>query len=170
VFHRQCRISNVRLHKLCIKTTQENFFPESGQSLDSASFDSLNAHDSDSISVGEKRLKRYLTYELLRWLVEMPSRDVHHYRMMNAPRSTVYHYNDTNHYNDTRSRDRVSLQWYTVTWRSVNKINENVALVRHFQPRVHHISMSHSLPCIICILSMTDWKINNKATLGTSYC
>ena len=28
------------------------------------------------------------------------------------------------------------------------------ALVRHFQPRVHHISMTHSLPCITCIVSM----------------
>ena len=28
-------------------------------------------------------------YELLRWLVEMPSRDVDHYRMINASRSTV---------------------------------------------------------------------------------
>ena len=26
--------------------------------------------------------------------------------------------------------------------------------MRHFQPRVHHISMSHSLPCIVCILSV----------------
>ena len=39
-------------------------------------------------------------YELLRWLVEMPSRDFHHYRMINASRSTVYHL----------------IKWYTVTW------------------------------------------------------
>jgi len=38
-------------------------------------------------------------YELLRRMVEMPSRDVDHYRMINASRSIVYHYNDT------RSRD-----------------------------------------------------------------
>jgi len=31
------------------------------------------------------------------------------------------------------------------------ELNES-ALVRHFQPRVHHIWMSDSLPCIICIL------------------
>jgi len=42
---------------------------------------------------------RMTNYELFRWLVEMPSRDVDHYRMINASRSTVYHYNDT------RSRD-----------------------------------------------------------------
>ena len=45
---------------------------------------------------------RMTNYELLRWFVEMPSRDVYRYRMINASRSTVYHYNDT------RSRDRVS--------------------------------------------------------------
>jgi len=53
---------------------------------------------------------RMTNYELLRWLVETRSRDVGHYRMINASRSTVCHYNDK------RSR--------------------------HFQPRVHHISMS----------------------------
>jgi len=37
---------------------------------------------------------RMTNYKLLRWLVEMPSRDVVHYRMINASRSTV-----------TRSRD-----------------------------------------------------------------
>ena len=36
-----------------------------------------------------------------------------------------------------------------IWWPSV----ENVALLRHFQPGVHHISMSDSLPCIICIMS-----------------
>jgi len=29
---------------------------------------------------------------------------------------------------------------------------KNVALVRHFQPRVQHIWMSDSLPCIICVM------------------
>jgi len=29
------------------------------------------------------------------------------------------------------------------------------ALVRHFQPRVHHICMSHSLPCMIGIMSLS---------------
>ena len=38
-------------------------------------------------------------YELLRWLVEMPSRDIDHYRIINISRSTVYH----------------SMNWYTVT-------------------------------------------------------
>ena len=39
-------------------------------------------------------LCRMTNYELLRWLVEMPSRDVYHYRMINASRSTVCHYSD----------------------------------------------------------------------------
>ena len=39
-------------------------------------------------------------YELLRWLVEMLSRDVHHYRMISASRLTVYY----------------SIKWYMVTW------------------------------------------------------
>ena len=46
---------------------------------------------------------RMTNHELLRWLVETPSRDVDHYRMINASRSTVCHYNDK------RSRDRLSL-------------------------------------------------------------
>ena len=37
---------------------------------------------------------RMTNYELLRWLVETPSRDVEHYRMINASRSTGSHYND----------------------------------------------------------------------------
>jgi len=41
-----------------------------------------------------KILGRVTNYELLRWLVEMPSRDVYHYRMINASRSTVCHYTD----------------------------------------------------------------------------
>ena len=43
------------------------------------------------------------------------------------------------------------------------------ALKRHFEPQVHHISMSHSLPCIICILSLclyTSWAfINHLRTM-----
>jgi len=39
-------------------------------------------------------LCRMTNYELLCWLVEMPSCDVYHYRMINASRSTVCHYND----------------------------------------------------------------------------
>jgi len=46
---------------------------------------------------------RVTNYELLRWLVETPSRDVDHYRMINASRSTACHYKDK------RSRDRLSL-------------------------------------------------------------
>ena len=42
---------------------------------------------------------RMTNYELLRWLVEMPSRDVDQYRMINASRSTEYH----------------SMKWYVVT-------------------------------------------------------
>ena len=42
---------------------------------------------------------RMTNYELLRWLVEMPSRDVDQYRMINTSRSTVYH----------------SMKWYMVT-------------------------------------------------------
>jgi len=34
---------------------------------------------------------RMTNYEMLRWLVETPSRDVGHYRMINASRSTVCH-------------------------------------------------------------------------------
>ena len=49
-------------------------------------------------------------YELLRWLVETPSRDVEHYRCM-----------------FTASRPRVT-----------------------FSTSGRHISMSHSLPCVIC--------------------
>jgi len=41
-----------------------------------------------------KILGRMTNYELLRWLVEMPSRDVYHYWMINASRSTVCHYTD----------------------------------------------------------------------------
>jgi len=33
-------------------------------------------------------------------------------------------------------------------------VRHQIALVRHFQPRVHHISMSHELLCVICILSV----------------
>jgi len=40
---------------------------------------------------------RMTNYELLRWLVETPSRDVEHYRMINASRSTGSHYNDARH-------------------------------------------------------------------------
>jgi len=46
---------------------------------------------------------RMTNYELLRSLVETLSRDVDHYGMINASRSTVCHYNDK------RSRDRLSL-------------------------------------------------------------
>ena len=35
-------------------------------------------------------------------------------------------------------------------------LHSGCALVRHFQPRVHHIWMSHSLSCIICIMSGYD--------------
>jgi len=34
---------------------------------------------------------RMTNYELHRWLVEMPSRDVDHYQMINASRSMMYH-------------------------------------------------------------------------------
>ena len=49
-------------------------------------------------------IKRLLIDWLIdRWLVETPSRDVDHYRVINASRSTVWHYNDK------LSRDRLSL-------------------------------------------------------------
>ena len=38
---------------------------------------------------------RMTNCELLRWLVEMLSRDIYHYRMINASRSAVCHCNDT---------------------------------------------------------------------------
>ena len=47
-----------------------------------------------------KKFCRMTNYELLRWLVETPPRDVGQYRMINASRSTVCHYNDK------RLRDR----------------------------------------------------------------
>ena len=56
-----------------------------------------------NLTVLGKLSGHFLSYELLRWLVQMPSRDVYHYRMINASRSTVCHYNDK------RSRDRLSL-------------------------------------------------------------
>ena len=44
----------------------------------------------------------------------------------------------------------------TFSWkccmRMLKMLHSGCTLVRHFQPRVHHIWMLHSLPCIICIL------------------
>ena len=51
-----------------------------------------------------KYICRMTNYELLRWLVEMQSRDVDHYHMISASQSTVCHYNDK------WSRDRLTLQ------------------------------------------------------------
>jgi len=59
---------------------------------------------------------RMTNYELLRWLVEMASRDVHHYWMMNLSRSTVHHCSVARstvtmwHCNDAWSHDHASLQ------------------------------------------------------------
>jgi len=41
-----------------------------------------------------KRIRCMTNYELLRWLVDTLSRNVDHYRMINASRSTVCRYND----------------------------------------------------------------------------
>jgi len=49
-----------------------------------------------------------------------------------------------------------------IWWPEVEMSHSGRALMRHFQPRVHHIWMSHSLPCIICIMlhSITLTHIN----------
>jgi len=39
-----------------------------------------------------------------------------------------------------------------IWWPRLKMSHSGCALVRHFQPRVHHISMSHLLLCIICIV------------------
>jgi len=67
---------------------------------------------------------RMTIYELLRWLVETPSRDIRHYRMLNASRSTVQH----------------------------SKMLNRHVTATYVEPRIHHIWMSDSLPCIICIV------------------
>jgi len=54
---------------------------------------------------------RMAKYELLRWLVEMLSRDVDHYPMINASRPTVYHYNVTKCNNKIYST-LFLLMWY----------------------------------------------------------
>ena len=69
--------------------------------------------------------------ELLRWFVKMPSRDVHHYRMINALRLTVCHYNDKRSRYATLyfSRGKVMytdiavcrLTCYTATWTHVSE-------------------------------------------------
>jgi len=45
-------------------------------------------------------------------------------------------------------------QWHWYTFRCILAILSAILFLRrHFQPRVHHIWMSDSLPCIICIMS-----------------
>jgi len=76
--------------------------------------------------------------QLLRWLVETPSRDIHHYRNCWWKfKKSYFKLVVTKQTRHGRSCD-IEIWWPSV---------ENVAL------GVRHISMSHSLPsCIICIL------------------
>jgi len=84
---------------------------------------------------------RMTNYELLRWFAETPSRDVVHYRMINASRSTVCHYNDK------RSRDDNQV-WWTLLKMSALGLRPRAT----FSTSVRHIWMSHWQPCIICIV------------------
>jgi len=38
--------------------------------------------------------------------------------------------------------------------------HEGAARVRHFQPRVHHLSMSHERPCLICFVIWPTTSLN----------
>jgi len=86
-------------------------------------------------------LCRMTNYELLRWLVETPSRDVVHCRMINASRSTVCHYNDKLPRDDNQV-------WWTLLKMSALGLRPRAT----FSTSVRHIWMSHSQPCIICIV------------------
>jgi len=45
-----------------------------------------------------------------------------------------------------------------IWWTSVENAALGLHSVRHFQPRFHHIWMSHSLPCIICVVCVSVLK------------
>jgi len=97
---------------------------------------------------------RMTNYELLRWLVETPSRDVEHYRMINASRSTGSHYNDARrclchtsqpirHNKGVNLRAvtqwRHSLQRYQHATTMVNRANMSSSI----KPEVYNISQRH---------------------------
>ena len=90
---------------------------------------SKDLHSEICVRFGIHSVENLVANRRNRWLVETPSRDVYHYRMINASGSTVCHYNDKRSHND-------------------------MVIMRHFQPRSGSSYFNiQSLPCFICIMS-----------------
>ena len=100
-----------------------------------------------SVSLWKYVYCRMTNYELLRWLVETPSRDVEHYRMFTASRSTVRQF----------SVWRQTLNCLTVTWRSLDIF---------YTVNVMHILRCFFLTfCLFCIAAISCRQFSHAAIL-----